>query len=145
MFKLLNSCTHLGIEVALVLRLLDLPSSLDLVFLQVVLRELTFIFYPSHSHFDRFYSEHVFFTISSLFSYLSLLFLDSVGWFNVFIMRQIQVLINLVIFMEISSLENEPKCHIQPQDGWMSVIPLVLLAPCYHWASVVAQLIKKSS
>ena len=27
----------------------------------------------------------------------------------------------------------------------MSVIPLVLLAPCYHWASVVAQLIKKSS
>ena len=112
MFKLLHSCSHLGIEVALVLRLLDLPSSLDLVFLQVVLRELTFIFYPSHSHFDHLYSEHVFFTISSLFSYLSFLFLDSVGWFNVFLMRLIQVLINLVIFMEISSLENEPKCHI---------------------------------
>ena len=60
MFKLPHSCTHFGIEVALVLRLLDLPSSLDLVFLQVVLRELTFIFYPSHSHFDHLYSEHMF-------------------------------------------------------------------------------------
>ena len=47
-------------RVALVLRLLDLPSSLDLVFLQVVLRELTFIFHPSHSHFDHLDSEYMF-------------------------------------------------------------------------------------